>query len=407
MSKLWLVAKHEYRKMVGKKSFLITTLGVPLLIIVGSIIVIIIAIRSEDSRPLGYVDHAGVLQPGALTALGDDEKRIAIRAYPDEAAARAALETKDIQAYYVIPADYLQNPTVARYYLEKKPGEEASEDFQDFVRASLVQQQIPEEAQARVFYGADLTIRTSDGKREAGSDNILTLILPFVAATFFFIVVLSAGGYMLQAVADEKENRTMEILATSLAPEQLIGGKALGLMAVALTQVGTWSVALAGGLLIGAQFIEKFPSFQIPWALLGVTALYFFPAYVLVSGLMTAIGASVTDVQQGQQISGIINMLFTFPMFFLAVLFADPNSPLAIALSLFPTSSFTTILLRWGLTVIPFWQLAVSWLLLVASAAGSVWLAARVFRLGMLRYGQRLSLKGIFTDLRESRAWPN
>ncbi len=404
MSKLWLVAKYEYRKMARKKSFLIATLGVPLLIIAATVVVVLIAIRSEDSRPLGYVDHAGVLQPGAFATLGDDEKRVTIRAYPDTAAARAALEAEEIQAYYVIPADYLQDPTVARYYLEKKPGNAGQKDFWDFMRASLVQQQIPEKAQARVFYGANLTIRTSDSKREASSNNPLSLILPFVAAIFFFIVVLSAGGYMLQAVADEKENRTMEILATSLSPEQLIGGKALGLMAVALTQVGAWVVALAGGLLIGAQFVEELQSLQVPWGLLGMTVLYFFPAYALVSGLMTVIGASVTEVQQGQQISGIINMLFTFPMFFITVLFAEPNSPLVIALSLFPTTSFTTILMRWGLTVIPFWQLAASWLLLVASAAGSVWLAARVFRLGMLRYGQRLSLKGILADLRESRA---
>ncbi len=404
MPKLWLVAKHEYRKMVGKKSFLIATLGVPLLIVVGMAIVILVAISSEDSRPLGYVDHAGILRPDAFAALGDDEKRVAIHAYPDETAVRAALEAEEIQAYYIIPADYLQQPAVELYYLEKEPGSGACEDFWDFMRAGLVLQQLPEKTQARAFYGAELTIRTGDGKRELGSHDGLSLVMPFAGAIFFFIVVLSGGGYMLQAVTDEKENRTMEILATSLAPEQLIGGKALGLMAVALTQVGVWVVALAGGLLIGAQFVAELRALQVPWGLLGMTALYFLPAYALVSGLMTVIGASVTEVQQGQQISGIINMLFTFPMFFLSVLIAKPNSPLVIALSLFPTTSFTTILLRWGLTVIPFWQLAVSWLLLVASAAGSVWLAARVFRLGMLRYGQRLSLKGILTDLRESRA---
>lgn len=404
MPKLWLVAKHEYRKMVGKKSFLIATLGVPLLIIAATVVVVLVAINSEDSRPLGYVDHAGILRPDAFTALGDDEKRVTIRAYPDEVAARTALEAEEIQAYYVIPVDYLQQPAVERYYLEKEPGSETREDFWDFMRAGLVLQQLPEETQVRAFYGAELTIRTGDGKRELGSHDGLSLVMPFAGAIFFFIVVLSGGGYMLQAVTDEKENRTMEILATSLAPEQLIGGKALGLMAVALTQVGVWVAALAGGLLIGAQFIEELQALQVPWSLLGMTVLYFLPAYALVSGLMTVIGASVTEVQQGQQISGIINMLFTCPMFFLTVLIAKPNSPLAIALSLFPTTSFTTILMRWGLTVIPFWQLAVSWLLLVASATGSVWLAARVFRLGMLRYGQRLSLKGILADLRESRA---
>jgi ABC-2 type transport system permease protein len=133
----------------------------------------------------------------------------------------------------------------------------------------------------------------------------------------------------------------------------------------------------------------------VPWGMLGIAALYFVPSYVLVAGIMVAIGSAVTEIQQGQQIAGLINLLFFVPFFFLALVIANPDSSLLVALSLFPTTAFMTITMRWSLAVVPLWQMAVSWVLLVTSAAGSLWISARVLRAGMLRYGQRLDLHSI------------
>jgi ABC-2 type transport system permease protein len=88
------------------------------------------------------------------------------------------------------------------------------------------------------------------------------------------------------------------------------------------------------------------------------------------------------------------------PFFVLVVLFANPDGPLAVAMTLFPTTAFMTITIRWGLTTVPFWQIALSWSILVASALITVWLAARIFRIGMLNYGQRLDWTAIRTALR-------
>ncbi len=84
----------------------------------------------------------------------------------------------------------------------------------------------------------------------------------------------------------------------------------------------------------------------------------------------------------------------------MAILIARPNGPLAIALTLFPTTAFITITMRWAFAVVPFWQLALSWLLLVATATLSIWAAARIFRMGMLRYGQRLSFDSVVAAVR-------
>ncbi len=399
MRNLWLVARHEYRKIAGKKSFLISTIGIPILICLVMGITIVVTLTAMDRRPVGYVDSSGILQLDAQQLLADEQPRLLLVPYPDGTSARAALESGEIQAYYVLPTDYLEAPVAHLYYADKAPSQLARQRFAYFMRANLVQQ-LPEAYQERVLHGSQLTVRSSDGAREASSDNIVDFAVPFVAVIFFFIAVLSAGGYMFQAVADEKENRTMEVLMTSLTANELIGGKSLGLIAVVLTQLFLWILTLTLAIIIGAQFVPELQAVRVPWALLAVTAVYFLPAYVLIASLMTTVGAAAPETEQGQQISGLLNLLFTFPMFFLAIIFANPNHPFIVLLSIFPTTSFTTILFRWSFTVIPLWQLALSWTLLVITALAGIWLAARVFRLGMLQYGQALSLKGIVATLR-------
>lgn len=232
------------------------------------------------------------------------------------------------------------------------------------------------------------------------SENWTAFALPFVASFFFVIAVMASGGYLLQAVTTEKENRTMELLITSLTPEQLVSGKAVGLMAVSLTQIGIWALAIVVGLIVGAQYLAPLRQAHVPWGMLGIAVLYFLPSYALVAGIMITIGSAVTETQQGQQIAGLINLLFFAPVFFLVLVIANPDNPLLVFLSLFPTTAFLTITMRWSLAVVPLWQMILSWVLLVASAAGSLWASARVLRAGMLRYGQRLELRAMFRALR-------
>jgi len=108
----------------------------------------------------------------------------------------------------------------------------------------------------------------------------------------------------------------------------------------------------------------------------------------------------VGELQQGQQIAGLVNLIFMLPILLAAVLMQDPAGPLAVFLTLFPTSSFLTVALRWGLGTIPVWQMVAGWVLLVAATLLMFWAAARIFRAGMLRYGQPLSLKAALASVR-------
>ncbi|MDY6876113.1 MAG: ABC transporter permease [Chloroflexota bacterium] len=404
MPKSFLVAKHEYLKMVRKRSFLLSTLGMPLLIIVVMAVSIAVAMGGDDT-PLGYVDHAGVLNPDVqppeveMQIARERASDIEIRSYPDETSARVALEAEEIQGYYVIPEDYLATGQLELYYWDDAPGEAVQSDFEDFVRANLVSG-LDEPAALRAFDGVNLAVRSADGSREVSEFGIITVFLPFIAGLFFFFAVMTSAQYLMRAVADEKENRTMEILVTSLTPEQLIGGKAAGLVCVALTQLLIWVLAVVIGLVVAARFFEPLRGIQVPWDFVLISLVYFLPSFVLMAGMMVAIGSTVTEAREGQQVAGILNILFTCPYFLVVLIFANPDGPIPVFLTLFPTTAYSTIAMRWGMTMIPAWQLAASLLALIGSAIFAIWAAARIFRVGMLNYGQRFRLRAVITAIR-------
>ena len=396
MRKAWLVAKHEYLTMVRKRSFVLATLAFPALVAGFVAIAVLLAEGSRDDRPLGYVDQAGLLTAAALPSSASGYQFLP---FADEPAAEAALQAGRIQAYYLAPADFRQGGRLRLVALSQQPSGSATRAFEAMVRAGLLADQ-PPAVRARLTDGVHMTVRSLDGRQELNQSSVIDLLMPFVAGFFFIYAVLASAGYLLQAVSTEKENRTIEIMATTLSPDHLIAGKAAGLLAVALTQLAVWVATIVVGVAIGAALEPSLRSIQPPWALLAVVLLYFLPSFALIGGMMIAIGSVFSEMQQGQQVAGILNLLFMAPFFVLIVIFANPNGAVAVGMTLFPTTSFLTVLIRWGLTTVPPWQLAVSWLLLMASAAVSVWAAARVYRAGMLHYGQRLSWPAIRGALR-------
>jgi ABC-2 type transport system permease protein len=288
---------------------------------------------------------------------------------------------------------------VQLYYWEKSPRGSAQSRFDNLVRANLAMG-LPADVAARAEHGIDLTARSADGRQEVSGESFLNIFVPFFIGLFFSIVVLSSGSYLLEAITDEKENRTIEVMSTSLTPGQLIGGKSIGLMAVALTQIAILGATIVVSVMVGAQFIEALSTLTVPWSMISTLAIFFVPTYALIAGMMIAVGSMVTETRQGQQIAGALNMLFTLPFFFIIVFFTAPNSTLATILTIFPTTSFLTIALRWNMTTIPLWQMVVGFVLVTASALIMVWAASRIFRLGMLSYGQRLSLKTVLRAVR-------
>jgi len=400
MSKFWLVVKYTYLKQVGRKSFLLATLGIPVGIALVMALAIFLAVSSEDTRPAGYVDQSGLLDSSWIGEL--DEDAIPLIPFDGMDAARQAVESDEIQGFFVVPPEYPSPLRVDLYFWDEPVSYDAWRSFNNFLRLNFIGDR-PVQVREIAIDGAEMVVLTEDGQNEfrAGAD-LINFILPVFASFFFFMAVMSSGGYLLQAVTDEKENRTIEILSTSLSPEQLIGGKAIGLLGVSLTQILIWLISIVVIVLIGRNSIEVLQAFQAPWEYLLLVGAFLIPTFVLIAGIMTAVGGIVTELSQGQQISGLINIVFMSPWFLLTVILTNPNSPILRTMSLIPFTAFMAMTMRFSFTTIPFWELAVSWLILMATAGLSVWLSARIFRMGMLRYGQRLNLKEIIRGLRTS-----
>jgi ABC-2 type transport system permease protein len=346
------------------------------------------------------VDQAGLFDSSAQNVLSNGDERDQVRAFQDEETALAALHREEIQAFFIFPQQYRSTIETELITLHEPPSADSLQQLKDMVRSQLVSDQ-PESLQARLLEGPNITtIDISNGREFRDED--FNIILPFIASGFFFVATLSASGYMVQIVADEKENRTMELLLTSLTPGQLIGGKTAGLLAVIMTQLGIYALALLLILAVAFRLVGAPQNVAIPWTYLAIMALFFFPSFLLIAAAMTAVGSAVANLQQGQQLAGILNLLFMLPIFLLAFILENPASPAIIFFSFFPTTAFLTISLRWGLGSLPLWQIALSWIMLVIVTLFMMRAAARIFRTGMLRYGQPLTLKSAFRAVRRS-----
>jgi len=402
MKKFWLVARQEYRNRVFRRSFFLGTLVVPLLIFILLAAFIIVAVSTLDTRPIGYVDHSGVLDGAVMPerALNGEPMIIKVRPFPDEESADAALRSEEIQAYYVFPEDYLENPYLDLYYLQEPPDALIKQEFVAYLRYNLLPEN-PTPEQERLAKGVRLIVRSADGSKEFDTQGagFMFIILSFGLMMAFLFIILNGSSYFVEVVADERANRTMELMITSVSPGQLIGGKSAGLLAVGLTQIVIWLGSLVTAWGIAGVYLPALWSVNIPWGMLLVIALFFVPTYAIVAGIMVAIGSVANTPQEAQQIAGVLNIFFTLPVFFASLAFANPDSPLMVALTLWPTTAMITIIMRWGLTVVPWWQIALGWLSSLGTAIFVVWAASRIFRVGMLRYGQRVSLRAAFGAL--------
>lgn len=391
MNNFWLIAKHEYKRIVFRRAFLLITLAVPIgfAALIGLIAFIEESEKSELA-PIGYVDYTGVIEHSRYPA--PSENMTPIIEFTDETAALDALHQEEIQALFILPDTYPAAPQTELYYLENPPDGSAWRDFNFFISLNLLAP-YPEAVRHRLIEGGNITVYDIVSGREFSENGTINVVFPFIATIIFFTSTMMASGYMIEIVANEKENRMLEMMLTAVSPGQLIGGKAIGLLAATMTQLAAHILILVIGLLIATPYIPALQQLIIPWGYVGVMAIFFFPAYALIAAVMIAVGGIIPDLQQGQQIAGMLNLLFILPLFSIVLIFENPGSPLVVFLSLFPTTAFLTISLRWGVGTVPLWQIAVSWLILVTTTGVMLWTAVKIFRAGMLRYGQRLNLK--------------
>lgn len=405
------VVKFEIVSMVRKPSFWFFTIAFPIMILAFSLLPQLFVQRSvaeaQENLMAGlkgpaipYVDLAGVVQ-----RVPEDMQPM-FRRFPDEAVAEAALRAGEIGHYYLIPADFRQSGRVVSVAEHMSPmtGDIGGGQLTYVLRLNLAGDAPEALALAQpidAYEERSLAPVTAEGPESQDDESGMTdFLIPFAVMFILFFIITMSSGYMLQSVSREKENRTAEILLTTLSPRELMLGKVVGLGIVALVQMGIWmgggQLALIGGAVAVSALAGKALGLGFfIWAI-----LFFVLGYTLYASALGALGALAPTMREGSQFTFIMLIPLLIPLWLNSVFTNDPHGPIATALSLFPLSAPSAMMTRLAVGGVPAWQPFAALAGLIVTAFLFVMLAARFFRADTLLSFRSLSWGRIAAELR-------
>jgi len=404
MNKTWLITKHEFLTMIKRKGFIIMTLAIPVIALLGLLAAQIIPTLTKDTTPaiekIGYVDYAGVFTTGIT------EGKVTVVPYATEADAKAALLDKEIAAYLVIPTDYIATGWLQRYTLKNEieisgAGQTA---IRDFLLGNLLQGNSPEViVRAKNPMNIATITLTSTGDIAEQQGGIGAMLLGYLFAILLIMSIFSSSGYLLQGLGEEKENRVMEILLSSVSSAQLLIGKVIGLGAGGLLQIVVWMVS-AGVMLKVAMdnFSDVIGVLNVTPEFLILGVIYFILGYLLVAVLMAGAGAIAPTAREGQQMSVLFTLPVILPIYFITLIMEHPENVVVKILTFIPITSPITVMIRLGLSEIPAWEIAVSIVLIALSIVGCFVLVKKLFRTYLLMYGKRPDFRQIVQSFRKA-----
>ncbi len=398
MNKTWVVAYNVYRRRVQSKGFLFLTFAFPLLLAGFGLVSVIIFRETERVGAVGWVDETGRLADPAGVPQG--ENGLQILPFDDLQSAQSAYEDGQIEAYLVIPSGYFEGQQ-AIYYGESPPGGGQQAQLAHTLR-QVIQPAVPSQVLDRLTETPQVTYigLEQDTEISTGVGLAVYFFAPAALAFVYALAVLFTTGQMGEAIVREKESRAMEMVITSLKPAELVAGKVLGFAGLALTQFGIWILsALAAAILFLDLDIPwgdlVFPGQALLWGLFLVV-----PGYLLYAIIGAGAGVVTGNHQQAEGVAGVIGFIGFVPFWLAGYFIGQADSPLSVALTLFPLTAPTVGLLRMAFTDVPTWQLAASVSLLVLSLLLAIWFIARIFRTTMLMYGQAARPVQIWRALR-------
>lgn len=450
MRKFLAVVKHEYKKVVFKWSFLIATLLLPFLAACFAVVpAIIFSLKGEPTR-IVVVDPSGKLAPRLKESLSADKlMEKARRAMTDsmtdlntsqaekmnqnsqvfssgfrfvdfdakqktpEQIRRELIEkivANEIDAYLLIPENFTATDAVFEFRSRKAGDFADSRSFEELLNEAVRAQRL---ADANISNEKLKELSASvnfdgSGLNEKGEekDNGATWAAAFVIGLMIYITLAIYGQAIMAAVVEEKETRIAEILFSSARPFELMMGKLVGVGLAGLTQLGIWVVsasALVTFLATQADFSEIMVSLPVITPLMIIYFLVFFLlGFFIYASIFALIGSMVTTVQEGGQFSFPPIMILLIGFYFSFAVIRDPNSSLSFWVSIAPFFAPITMPVRILAETPPFWQIALSFAVNAVAIAGLVWLASRVYRVGMLMYGKRATIPEVWKWIRQA-----
>ena len=414
------VARFELVSVVKRWSYLIATFGLPifLALVSGTVLGVqtyFLTQRAAESSEFGLIDEAGVVdrtvfkdRDGVLvwTANAND-----VVLYDNRDVATTDLESGRLRSLYVVEKDYLASGEVRAIQSEKTPllsmrGTAIEPLLRSLLRKSLVEGRLDADVQERVLSPAYF-VRSRlgpEGDQVTGVDEALDLLvrttIPLFLGILLLTALLSASGYLVQTVSTDKESKIVEVLLSSVTPEEILAGKLFGLGAAGLFQFAVWSSMVVLVALSASAALASVVS--IPWQALAVAPLFFILGYLFLGSLMLSTAALGANAAESQKLTMGWAMLAILPLMVLVILLDDPNGILGQSMTWIPFTSPLTVIIRLAVdsSGIAWWEVVGSMAVLVLSTWASIRVGARLFRVGFLLTGSRPSLAELWRQAR-------
>lgn len=439
-SKLPLIIKREYVTRVRKVSFIVMSLLMPIgMILMMALPTLIAMIGTTDTSSVAVIDRTA--RYGQSLTDCQAVKYSLMPPDTDEAALREVYADSGYNAFMVIDGRPSERDSVRLYSANTLPAEvknHTESDLQSALKKEIMTSYAYHTpaldslfASVNEATASVTTINLSDDGSESENFAEVGMIVSIIAAMLIYMFVLTTGSMVMQGVMEEKSNRIVEVLISSVKPFELMMGKILGIALVALTQLAIWiafgiivvsvasafiapdviasagagaindpAIAAAAQQSDAADIMTRLASVNF-FEIISLFVVYFLGGYLLYSSLFAICGAAMDSPSDSNTLSLIV-MIPLFAAIYIAIhTMQDPSSSLSFWASIFPFTSPIIMMARLPFGV-PVWEIALSVAVLIGSFILSIWVAARIYRVGILMYGKKVTMKELVKWFRQN-----
>ncbi len=410
-SNLYIIVRREHLERVKTKSFIITTILMPLLMLALMFVPALVMIMAEpESKTIAVVDNSGIISNSL-----DGTKDLTF-VLVNNADTESLKKNSDYDGILIIGSDLVDNPSNVQLYTHSA----SSMETEGFITNQLSQavrnvrlQKYDIDNLSQILADAKVNVKMStyrlDSEEEKETSSTASYLIGLVMSMMLYMFLLIYGQMVMTSIIEEKNNRVLEVVVSSVKPKALMLGKILGICAVAITQILIWGVIISAcSVWLMPLLTKSVPSDEMDLmvavgqlgdlgyvlGMFGCLTLFLIGGFMLYSSMYAAIGSAVDNIQDASQLTSIVMVPIILAIIFSMAVAQDPNSSMAVWLSIIPFTSPMVMMARLPFGI-PAWEIWVSLAVLYASFFVMVWLAAKIYRVGIFMYGKKPSVKDL------------
>lgn len=411
MNHVGLIIQREYLSRVRRKSFIISTILMPVLMIGLMALPSLVAVLSgPEEKSVAVVDNSGILEKAFVSSNGI-KFEIASDVPLSDLKAR-----EDLDAILVVPQNIVDDSDGLTLYTNGSPSPQSEMFIAQILNNAIEQIKLKQynienldQIIAEVRTNVSMKTIRIDGDEEQATSSIASYFIGLIMAFILYMFIILYGQMVMTSIIEEKNNRVLEIVVSSVKPTHLMLGKILGIGAVAVTQLLIWGALIGGftafvmpSLINNAvsatgdvDLLNILSTLGDPtyiFSMFGLMGLFLIFGYIFYSAINAAIGSAVDNIQDASQLQAFAVVPIIIGMIFSMTALNDPNSTLAVWLSMIPFTSPMVMMARIPFGVSPF-EIIASLVILLISMYLMIWFSAKVYRVGIFMYGKKPTIK--------------